>query len=1590
MGIYARQTQSHSNRCLVQFGLSPSAGWASEMDQEPDCAASHRPWDLRTTCCRRGGLSFVDAGALMAMTSVPGPNDSRRVAPHEETIVSSHSSAGSGSGSKSSQGGSSLGAGLHEAQVPAPVTVEEFSHSLTASGLMSRDELNSFCETIHDRDSLTDANSLADLLVKANKLTPYQADNIRLGHSRGLVLGNYIILEKLGEGGMGMVFKARHRLMKRIVALKVLPPSMTQSADAVARFHREVEAAATLQHPNIAGAFDADQADGIHFMVMEYVEGPNLSSLVKDVGPLTPPVAMNIISQAARGLLHAHEHRVVHRDIKPGNLLVSNNGVVKVLDMGLAQLQSAEENNGQRAELTQSGRIMGTVDYMAPEQALDAKTVDQRADVYSLGCTLYYLLTGKPLSPDGTLTQKLLWHQTEPVPSLRSVSPEVPEALDTLFQHMVAKKVDDRIGSMAEVIAQIDPLLADIPPEQLKLPSGGVGLSNEKGSVTDYSGRGKLTMVDRATRSDMSGALGLQDSERPEPSPISAANGTSLAKLLPLAIVLGLAGLAVGVGAFMFFAPLKQNKNPMVMGANDKAKLVIAANHPNARVFINEKEHGQTDGAEPFNLEVDLPPGDYQIRVQKEGFAKFEQKVTLQEGKSLTLKAPLGAQPATINLTVDVAEARVFIDSRRQDAPAGKGPYRLTIRDVEPGSRIVRIEAEGFEPKDEKIILKPGDKLELSATLVERPFRALLEKVFANADSEGDAPVIVVDTSGNVQPAKRWSDLPAKYREIRELNLAKSAFQDTDLELLKRAESLQALSLAETKIGDEGVKAIAALSNLERLNLSKTAVGDKNLSYLTKLAKLTNLDLRQTKVTDTGMQSLAELPAIKGLHLSGTSIGDIGVKEFTKTKSLKTLSVDGTRVTFVGYESLNTFPTNPINKAELDPELGIAYRLLRGGAAILVVREVDAGGESKRVEKLTDLPPEKLHVTGIVAQGSSEVDDVLLKDLMALPKLTEIDLDGSAVTENGLLQLRKVSSLKKINLGYLRVAKSSVDGLRQALPQAADNITWKGPRDRVAAEWVLAQGGKVRVIVSEPVFVSDAKQLPENRDFRLDEIHLVNKADLQDNDLAVFKDLSELTLLNLVGSAVSEAGLKQITGATKLNTLCLSGEKTNSKSLAVLATLFPQLERLYIADSAVDGIGLNPLKKLNKLTRLSLAGTAVKDADMATLAALPNLQWLSLDGTTLTDGAIVGLSQLKQLKVLSLDDESLAPEAKMMDAPLPDSPERRHLQITDAGLEELKLALKQTQIYHRALDPQRLAARWVLEQGGSVTVSSGDYPVTKVSKLDNLPRSACQVKEVSLRDTTRFSPEQLAPQLRVCKQLSLLDLGGTKVVTKNLGALTALTELQSLNLSSTDVDDDAFVQLSSLPKLRVLGLQSTFVTGSGLAKHPLSTLTHLYVGTTSFDDEGLKFLKDSPDLVELDLSNCGAITDKGLLEIAGLTKLQRLELVGTRITDAAGETLGKLKALRRLNLYGLPISDGLVAALTEMPNLEEVNLAKTKVSDAALAQLASCPKLKVVSAYSTAVTEGGAQVLRDKKVKVNKSTDPGPRDQNTTGAPGRF
>ena len=377
------------------------------------------------------------------------------------------------------------------------ITLEQFIERLTHSGLMSAAELAALQDSLPPEQRPRDVQGLVTVLYRAGKITKYQAQAVYEGRTKGLVFGQYVVLDKLGEGGMGVVLKAQHRRMKRTVAIKVLSPAAVKQAGAVERFHREVEAAAKLSHPNIVTAHDADEHQGMHYLAMEYVEGKDLASIVKDRGPLDVRQAVECTLQAARGLQYAHGKGIVHRDIKPGNLLLDKEGIVKILDMGLARIAGAEAAMGGPERLTTTGQVMGTCDYMAPEQAFDCHNVDARADIYALGCTLYRLVTGSPPYPRETLMQILVAHREAPIPSLAAARPEVPEALDAACTRMLAKEPQDRQPSMAEVVAELEAVLAALTGQSLpamsRSESSSVAMSRTLAFLQEDAPLGTLT-----------------------------------------------------------------------------------------------------------------------------------------------------------------------------------------------------------------------------------------------------------------------------------------------------------------------------------------------------------------------------------------------------------------------------------------------------------------------------------------------------------------------------------------------------------------------------------------------------------------------------------------------------------------------------------------------------------------------------------------------------------------------------------------------------------------------------------------------------------------------------------------------------------------------------------------------------------------------------------------------------------------------------------------------------------------------------------------------------------------------------------------
>jgi serine/threonine-protein kinase len=319
-----------------------------------------------------------------------------------------------------------------------------------------------------------DPLALAEYLAEIDWLTRYQVTKLFTDEWNQLVVGPYHLLDRLGEGGVSEVFKAWDTLKGRIVALKVLHQHLASTDEAVRQFKRELQAVTRLSHPNVIKTFDADQVGALHYFAMEFVEGMDLDRFVQRCGPLPVELACDYIRQVAQGLQHAHQLGLVHRDVKPANLFLihpplpgapgaSTNGcarrtpdpVVKILDWGLARIRRGPGEGSGHGVQREKGQLLGTADYIAPEQARDASVVDTRADIYSLGCTLYYLLTGRPPFPGPSLMQKLMQHQESEPESVCQLRPDVPEEVAAVLQRMMTKQPENRYQIPLLVVAPL-------------------------------------------------------------------------------------------------------------------------------------------------------------------------------------------------------------------------------------------------------------------------------------------------------------------------------------------------------------------------------------------------------------------------------------------------------------------------------------------------------------------------------------------------------------------------------------------------------------------------------------------------------------------------------------------------------------------------------------------------------------------------------------------------------------------------------------------------------------------------------------------------------------------------------------------------------------------------------------------------------------------------------------------------------------------------------------------------------------------------------------------------------------------------------
>lgn len=783
-------------------------------------------------------------------------------------------------------------------------TVFEFLQRLEKSELLSAGQIDEVRRWPDD-----DANTFADRLVGQGLLTKWQTQQLLAGKSQ-FTIGKYRLLDLIGQGGMGAVYKAVQKPIGRIVALKVMNRAVLKQPKAVTRFLREIRTAAAVDHPNIVRAFDANVEKGdIYYLVMEFVDGQNLKTWIKKGQGLPIGWACECIRQAALGLEHAFEQGMVHRDIKPSNLLVTKDEhsglpLVKILDLGLARFATETPDEG---DLTRSGQVLGTPDYIAPEQARNTKGADIRADIFSLGCTLFELLTGRLPFPGETVMEKLMARATEDAPRLRSVRPDVPEGLDEVVMHMLARDPNARYATPGEVARALAPYAL-----------GTAGSASQSGSINQQTDRNltefHLEMSALASSNQRSDSVKrVPPWQQPR---YRAAAGLVIAVLL--------------FGLIWSFTGGRKSKSSTASTEPPKSKKSGAAHGDQHTEEGGSSEGSSSDPERAAALWV------------------------LRSGGRLTFES--GSKPHTGKSST--AAAKSHLASAPADLPAG--PFQLTGIEFPADLRLLDSDFERLArlPHLSSLVLtgtRFGDSdlaplreleslthLDLADTATSDLGAAFVKRLprlkdlnlsrtkitgaaIANLSSaKGLSALSLAGTKINDGDLRHLNEMP----ELTALNLAETAVNGPGLLVLKalnhletidlgglplRNRALQSLSkltsvhtlrLTRAKVTDGDLPLLSGMTNLRELVLASTQVTGDGMKYLTWMAELERLDVQETFVGDAGLKSIKDLTSLKELRLRRTLIGDKGVEFLRGMRNLKVLELSETKVTRTAVDAL--------------------------------------------------------------------------------------------------------------------------------------------------------------------------------------------------------------------------------------------------------------------------------------------------------------------------------------------------------------------------------------------------------------------------------------------------------------------------------------------------------------------------------------------------------------------------------------------------------------------------------------------------------------------------------------------------------------
>jgi len=1292
-------------------------------------------------------------------------------------------------------------------------------------------------------------------------------------------LGPYELLTKLGEGGMGAVFKARHEHLGKLVAIKVLPKKAMQDAAAVTRFRREMKAVGALHHPNIVGAHDAGEQQGVHFLVMEYVEGRDLSSLIKKDGPVTVEQAVSYMQQAAKGLAFAHAKNIVHRDIKPANLLVDLEGTVKILDLGLARLDDgsaadAEANNG----LTQTGQVMGTVDYMAPEQAFDTHRADGKADVYSLGCTLYRILTGENAFRGDTVVQKILAHREQPIPSLTKLCPTAPAGLDALYQRMMAKQPEQR-PTMAEVARELEAFSAK-PQATIEAPPFVIDV--QKPISRDPKGSARTAPSERA---------------KPQATPVAGGRGFRPTRKL---IAAGLGGFALVLAGVVFYIYDKDGKKIAEVHGPDGAtvKIVVSTTPtvsappvvPTTSAKLTPYEIltspdyewtppvnlGPTINAshleEQPNLSADgLRLIYYSLGVGRPGLCEAT-RASIDEpfGPWVRLGPDFDYRFQTYGTTLSGDGLILVFVSDRPGGLGDRDLWQTTRPNLDsPFAKPVCLTALN-SPGPEGIPTLSADGLSIwfsSRGRAGSPTDVYWTSRRASVTAEFESPVPYdppQPPGTRSAPGGNWKTLSSDGRVLIYSMDKPNAELVMSVRPTSDAPFAAAVSLGPT-INSESPEYQPTLSadgtTLVFVANRPDGLGESDLWMSRRVAKQV-ASPSAPPLVDAAVDLVARIDTVRDLI---TVPDETGANQWERRS-------DGLAYVSDGKFGKIRLPVDVIRRSY---ELTIRYTYVDGNPLFNVDLPLPAG---VKVINSTNLQRPRLGEPA---------------GLMCRVSYAENEATISAGPVDDLKP--QLSGAPTSNVGLSRFDHRGTDTNTISLFVRQGSMTFHAIELR---------------FLDEPAVPATQAQVPADLQFQ----QWLNEAAALPADKQLDAVAEKLMELNpgFDGKLTGPEGVgrPQIENGAVVGVGFNTDFVTNIAPVRVFSGLQNLLARGSHTNTGPRGklVDLSPLAGM-ALDSLSISSTQV--ADISVLRGMP-LTWIDLSNTKITD--LTPLHDCKSLKSMLMVNQKIAPE---------------QIAALQKALPDCKITWDDPNVFRPMLnepDAERRVAVWITARGGKVKIGVNGKS-REISRPEDLPPEPFVVGFLYRpKIQSPISPEEWQ-SLGELRAIDGMDLAGCRPTDEALAAIGRCTSLRSLIIAFDDTFGDAGLgHLAALSRLEYLDVGNCAMTAAGL-EHlgKLTRLRGLQIGNTkkSLDLTSLKPLAGLQELENLGLNGTSA-TDAAVADLAALPRLRFLTLTGTRVTPAVIDSLLKMPRLCCVSLNGVRLTADALLKLAEHPMLSVV------------------------------------------------------------------